>query len=326
MGCFSGKTNKKASEYPQAHKLIAPIIAKMNFVKIKQGSLTDNYKIIRKISEGSFGLVRLVVDKISSSKRAVKTLLITSNFDIDKLLEEANILKSLDHPNIIKIYEIIADSRSVNIVMELCTGGELFERINQTKKFTETIAAKYIAEIVSAIMYCHEAHIVHRDLKPENILLENERLDARIKIIDFGNSQYFAPREKLNQLIGTAYYVAPEVIDKNYDEKCDVWSIGVILYIMLCGYPPFNGKSDSDIHKQIKESVLVFREDCWKHISNNAKELITKMLIKNPEARPSIHEIYNDPWIQNRVRNSVPENPIARAALTNLKNFGVISI
>ena len=291
-----------------------------------QGSLTDSYDIIRKISEGSFGQVRLVMGKKSPAKRAVKTLLITPKFDLDKLLEEANILKNLDHPNIIKIYEIITDYRSVNIVMELCTGGELFDRIKKAKKFSETIAANYIADIVSAIKYCHEAHIVHRDLKPENLLFESENLDAKIKIIDFGTSQYFVPREKLNRFIGSAYYVAPEVIDKNYDEKCDVWSIGVILYIMLCGFPPFNGKSDSDIFKQIKESEVSFNDNSWKHISDSAKELITKMLIKNPDARPSIHEVYEDPWIQNRVRNKVPDNPVARAALTNLKNFEVISI
>ena len=126
----------------------------------------------------------------------------------------------------------------------LCNGGELFDKIAEEQYFSETDAAKIIKQILSAVNYCHQRNIVHRDLKPENLLLNRDAEDPKITIIDFGTSGIFDPSQKMQQKYGTPYYIAPEVLNNSYDEKCDLWSIGVILYILLCGYPPFNGAND----------------------------------------------------------------------------------
>lgn len=142
---------------------------------------------------------------------------------------------------------------------ELCTGGELFDKISEQKNFNETDAAKILKQILSGINYCHQRKVVHRDLKPENILMSRHQDDPKITIIDFGTSCYQDPGKILNEKLGTLYYIAPEVLNKEYDEKCDLWSIGVILFILLCGYPPFNGNNDSEIRKSIKRGK--FRTD-----------------------------------------------------------------
>lgn len=164
-----------------------------------------------------------------------------------KLLNEIEILKQLDHPNILKLFEFFQDQKRFFLVTEFCNGGELFDKIAEEQYFSETDAAKIIKQILSAVNYCHQRSIVHRDLKPENILLNRDLNDPKITIIDFGTSGVFDPDQKMQQKYGTPYYIAPEVLGNSYDEKCDLWSIGVILYILLCGYPPFNGANDEQI-------------------------------------------------------------------------------
>lgn len=157
------------------------------------------------------------------------------------MFSEVSVLKSIDHPNIIKLFELYQDDTNYYLITEHCQGGELFERIKSAENFSEKEAADYMKQILSAVYYCHERQIVHRDLKPENLLFDQKKQNANIKVIDFGTSRKFDPTKKLTKRLGTPYYIAPEVLKKNYDEKCDVWSCGVILYILLCGYPPFNG-------------------------------------------------------------------------------------
>jgi calcium-dependent protein kinase len=320
MGCCVNKSSKN----PDSSSRRKSLILSKNLVPLKKGNITDDYKIIQKLGDGGYGTVKLVTHKVSNSKRAVKIININQGIDISKMLDEVNILKSLDHPNIIKVYEVIQDSRALNIVMEYCSGGELFDKIKSTNGFSENIAAGYMLDIVSAIKYCHEVHIVHRDLKPENILLESIKPEARLKIIDFGTSQHFKPKEKMKKFIGTSYYIAPEVIDKNYDEKCDIWSLGVILYIMLCGLPPFYSRNDFELYEKIRKTPVSFAGKVWKNVSEEAKTLIEKMLKKNPIERISIAEVYLDPWIQNRAHNRVPDKPIAKAAMKSLSQFSVI--
>lgn len=285
------------------------------------GSVLQDYKLIKKVGDGGFGVVKIAVHKPTNIQRAIKIIPLSPEINTTKIMEEVNILKSLDHPNIVKIYEVIQDSKTLNIVMEYCSGGELFEKIKSNNCFSENLAANYMLDIVSAIKYCHEAHIVHRDLKPENILFENSEPNARLKIIDFGTSQHFQPKEKMKRFIGTSYYVAPEVIDKNYDEKCDVWSLGVILFILLCGIPPFYSRVESEIYEKIKKMPISFKGEAWSTVSDEAKTLIQKMLRKDPTTRYSIGEVLSDPWIQNRAHNRVPDRPIAAIAVNNLAKF-----
>lgn len=178
--------------------------------------------------------------------------------------------------------------------MELASGGELFEKIVEQKSFSERRAANYMRKILSAIKHVHEQMICHRDLKPENFLLSDTSEDAEIKLIDFGLSKRFGSRvksaqknvqSKLKTVVGTPYYVAPEVLKQKelgYDKACDVWSLGIILYIFLCGYPPFEGDNSSEIFKNVLRNDVTFAEDDWGAISDEAKDLIVRMLNKDP--------------------------------------------
>jgi calcium-dependent protein kinase len=177
--------------------------------------------------------------------------------DVKLLEEELAILTQVDHPNIIKFHETYIDYRYVHIVMELAEGGELFEKIVEMHKFNEYQGASLMRKILSAVKHLHEHGICHRDLKPENFLFSDNSAASEIKLIDFGLSKRFGaiqeadPNEKMHTIVGTPYYVAPEVLRGNYDFSCDVWSLGVILYIMLCGYPPFEGDNNKEIFKRV---------------------------------------------------------------------------
>ena len=166
--------------------------------------------------------------------------------------EEINILKQLDHPYILKLYEIYEDKTRFFVVTELCKGGELFDELIERGKYGERDAASALRQILQAIAYCHSKNITHRDLKPENILIDKE-LNNSLKIIDFGAGTLFEKGKKLDLQYGTSYYIAPEVLEKNYNEKCDIWSLGVIMYILLSGIPPFNGHTDMEIIARVKK-------------------------------------------------------------------------
>jgi calcium-dependent protein kinase len=168
----------------------------------------------------------------------------------------------IDHPNVIKLYEIFEDKRYIYLVMEMCSGGELFDRIyekiNEHKTYTEKEAARIFKQMMTAICHCHSNKICHRDLKPENLLFLNKS-DEDLKVIDFGLSRVFGEKDHImHTKVGTAYYVSPEILKGDYDEKCDIWSSGVILYILLTGIPPFNGESDNDIYRKIAKKKFSY--------------------------------------------------------------------
>jgi len=185
--------------------------------------------------------------------------------------KEYEILTKLNHPNIVRLLEFYQDADYFYLVTEFCEGGELFDQIINCGVFTENMAAEIIRQILSAVVYCHAHRIVHRDLKPENLLLEyaNRSFEQGniVKVIDFGTSVEHVVGEKLKARLGTAYYIAPEVLRGEYDEKCDVWSCGVILYIFLCGYPPFNGEDDAQIFSRIKHGRFSYPSPEWDNVS-----------------------------------------------------------
>ena len=222
------------------------------------------------LGSGAFGEVRVCVHRESQAQRAVKVLR-KSHMDEDEkrmFFNEINILKDLDHPNILKMYEFFEDEKRYYIVTDICKGGELFDEIVAKGKFGEKDAAMLINQVLTCINYCHKNHIVHRDLKPENVLLEANKEFDQIKIIDFGTSLVIKDGEKLDEKLGTPYYIAPEVLQKNYGSKCDIWSIGVITFIILSGIPPFNGASDQEIMKKVKLGKFNFNDPVWKAISD----------------------------------------------------------
>lgn len=192
---------------------------------------------------------------------------------------------------------------------------------------SETIAAKIMLQVLSAIHHCHMNKITHRDIKPDNILVdlnsqsEGNKGEMTVKVIDFGISCKFDPKKKLTLGVGTPYYVAPEVLVKDYDEKVDVWSAGVILYILLSGQAPFDGRNNTEIYTKITKAAFSFSSQEWSSVSKSAKDLIKKMLTKHASSRISAEKAMQDPWVKHFNQKHSIEKPICMNALTNLKNF-----
>jgi calcium-dependent protein kinase len=200
---------------------------------------------------------------------------------------EIKILQKIDHPNVLKLYEHFEDSKNYYLITELCQGGELFDRIIENEFFTEYQAAWIFKQIMNSVSHMHNYGICHRDLKPENFMLSEkceDVLDSQIKTIDFGLSKMCSrvngELQRMNTKVGTPYYMSPDIFEGEYTLACDIWSAGCILYIMLCGYPPFNGESDKEIIKNLQIGDLRFDEEEWSEISKDAKDLIRRMIVK----------------------------------------------
>ena len=265
-------------------------LKKDNIIKIKKEIVTESYVILQTLGKGSYGSVKKVRHKNLGDIRAMKIV----NKVRSTLSKEIEILRKISHPNIVNIYEIFEDRKKYYIITEFCEGGELFEQITKKGFYNELEAAKIIKQILQAVNYLHQLNIVHRDIKPENIMLLSHNLD--LKLIDFGTALEVPKGKRLKKFIGTSYYIAPEVIMEDYDSKCDIWSCGIILYILLCGFPPFNGHSNKQIYNNIRFQKLYFSQDEWKGISKEAIELIKNMLNKNPENRFSAEDCLNHKW------------------------------
>ena len=276
---------------------------KETFVGKLDGVFLDNYDVIRQLGKGGYGKVYEVKNKKTGEIRACKHLSKLNIKNLEKFEREINILIKTDHPHIIKLYEIFESQRSLYLIMEECKGGEVFdkiiEHIQSKQMYSEKDAANMFQQVMSSIEYCHNKGICHRDLKPENLLYLNagNEKDNPIKVIDFGLSQIFTDR-KLKTKVGTAYYVAPEILMGDYNEKCDIWSAGVILYIFLSGDPPFNGPNDAAIYNKISQMKFSFPEKKWRNISNEAKDLIIHMLAPEKE-RYNAKQVLAHPWFKN---------------------------
>ena len=276
--------------------------SKENFVGEEKGKkLLDYYDVLKQLGKGGYGKVYEVKKKGTEEIRACKHLSKLDVKNLEKFRREIDYMKKMDHPNIIKIYEVYESDRSLYIIMELCKGGEIFDRIiehiNNKQMYSEKDAADIFKQVMSCIQYCHNHNICHRDLKPENILYLNagDEKDNPIKIIDFGLSQAC---DKLKTRVGTAYYVSPEILKGKYTELCDIWSAGVILYILLSGDPPFNGENDSVIYSKIAEMKYSLPESKWKNISKEAKDLISHMLVPESE-RFTAEKVLAHKWFKN---------------------------
>ena len=197
-----------------------------------------------------------------------------------EVLNEINILKKIDHPNIVKIFGFFISKSNYYLLTEYCEGGDLFDLIN-SNNFTEMQVAYIMYQIFSAINYCHKMKIIHRDIKPENILIVDRDKNnyPRVKICDFGTSKMVEKGAVQKKLVGSSYYIAPEVLKKHYNEKCDIWSCGVILYILLSARPPFGGDSDSEIMERVAIGKYDIESKPFNKISKSAIDLIKKLLV-----------------------------------------------
>jgi calcium-dependent protein kinase len=291
--------------------------------------IRDVYKFKEKpLGGGNFGTVRKAYRREEKNKRQYYAIKSISKKNLDEkdfegLVKEVDIISSLDHPNIIKFYETYHDKFYFHLVMELCRGRDSFNQIVIIEKCEEKKVVSLIAKVLLAIAHCHSRGITHRDLKPENILYENNEPDAEIKIIDFGLSRKYAKDEKMHSVLGTPYYVAPEVLKGNYNEKCDIWSIGAMTYLLLCGEYPFNGGSDKEIFDDILNSTVHFNSIKWNKISNNAKSFVKSCLEKNPDKRPSAIKALDHPWFANVLNETHKVENLRGGILLNIKNFKI---
>ncbi|BFI10458.1 calcium-dependent protein kinase [Marchantia polymorpha subsp. ruderalis] len=287
----------------------------------------DLFIIGRRLGAGQFGTTYSCTEKATGKEYACKVIpkrKLLLKEDAEDVRREIQIMHLLSgHPNIVDIKGAYEDTGNVYMVMELCAGGELFDRITQRGHYSEAQASAAIRAILEAIEICHELGVFHRDLKPENFLLADKDEDAPLKVIDFGLSTYFKIDEVFTDIVGSPYYIAPEVLLRNYGPEADVWSAGVILYILLSGIPPFWAENEDAIFKLILTSDVVFMSETWKSISLPAKDLIQKMLIRNPLKRPTAREALMHPWIQeDGVAPDVPMDPIVQC---RLKKFSAMN-
>lgn len=217
--------------------------------------------------------------------------------DKKRLMLEADIHQDLNHPNIVKLYEVIRDGRFLYLAMELCYGGDLLDYVNEAGSVDEKDAAKYMQQLLSAAHYLHSSNLVHRDIKLENVLLTSDAEDATIKLIDFGHSRRYKLGDgpTMRTKVGTAGCNAPEVLSAAYDEKCDIWSCGVAGFAMLCGVEPFGAATDGERARKVRAGNFKFPEEDI-DISDDAKEIVTRMLIMNPKARPSAKALLQHQW------------------------------
>uniref|UniRef100_A0A2P2KN03 non-specific serine/threonine protein kinase n=2 Tax=Rhizophora mucronata TaxID=61149 RepID=A0A2P2KN03_RHIMU len=285
--------------------------------------LREHYVLGKKLGQGQFGITYLCTHKATNAQYACKSISkrkLLCKEDYEDVWREIQIMHHLsEHPNVVQIEGTYEDPLFVHIVMELCAGGELFDRIVAKGHYSEKEAAKLIKTIVGVVEACHSLGVMHRDLKPENFLFDTSGEDAKLKATDFGLSVFYKPGQYFCDVVGSPYYVAPEVLLKYYGPEVDVWSAGVILYILLSGVPPFWAETESGIFRQILRGKLDFESDPWPNISGNAKDLIQKMLERNPKKRISAHEVLCNPWIvDDRV---APDKPLDSAVLSRMKQF-----
>ncbi|OIT34515.1 PREDICTED: calcium-dependent protein kinase 20-like isoform X1 [Nicotiana attenuata] len=293
----------------------------------KTGNLKEIYSLGRKLGQGQFGTTFLCVEKSSGKEFACKSIAkrrLNTEEDVEDVRREIRIMHHLaGQPSVVQIVGAYEDAVAVHVVMELCVGGELFDRIIQRGHYSEKKAAELARVIVGVVEACHSLGVMHRDLKPENFLFVDQQEESPLKTIDFGLSVFFRPGETFGDVVGSPYYVAPEVLRKHYGQECDIWSAGVIIYILLSGVPPFWDETEQGIFEQVLKGELDFVSEPWPTISESAKDLVRKMLVRDPKKRLTAHEVLCHPWV--RVGGVAPDKPLDCAVLSRLNQFSAMN-
>lgn len=283
----------------------------------------NTYNIGKELGRGQFGVTYLCTNKQSGEQLACKTIAkrkLANTEDVEDVRREVQIMHHLaGQANIVELKGAFEDKQSVHLVMELCGGGELFDRIIARGHYTERAAASLLRTIVQIVHTCHSMGVIHRDLKPENFLLLNKDENSPLKATDFGLSVFYKQGDEFKDIVGSAYYIAPEVLRRNYGPEVDIWSIGVMLYILLSGVPPFWAESEHGIFNAILRGHVDFSSDPWPTISQGAKDLVKKMLCADPKQRLSAFQVLNHPWIKED--GEAPDTPLDNAVLSRLKQF-----
>ncbi|TYJ99113.1 calcium-dependent protein kinase 10 [Cucumis melo var. makuwa] len=289
--------------------------------------ISDKYILGLELGRGEFGITYLCTDRETKQALACKSISkrkLRTAVDIEDVRREVAIMSNLpEHPNIVKLKATYEDNENVHLVMELCEGGELFDRIVARGHYTERAAANVARTIAEVVRMCHANGVMHRDLKPENFLFANKKEHSPLKAIDFGLSVFFKPGEKFSEIVGSPYYMAPEVLKRNYGPEVDIWSAGVILYILLCGVPPFWAETEQGVALAILRGVLDFKREPWPQISESAKSLVRQMLEPEPKKRLTAQQVLDHPWLQNAKK--APNVPLGDIVRMRLKQFSVMN-
>ena len=303
------------SSYPLTKAAFPPIKVSYLFNEALPLQFYNDYQYISPIGQGKFGAVIKAHYTKTGETRAIKKVVITA----ENQLEEIEILKKLSHPNIVSPIEYCRDSDDLFIVTEYCEGGTLYDRIAQEGRLNEDICKNYAKQILSGLAYCHHNGIVHRDIKPENLLFDTTTSNARIKIIDFGISTKFSKNYFLDKKCGTCYYIAPEIIKGRYNEKVDIWSLGVVLYVMFTGRPPVDGDNQINILMKIMNLKQIDFSSVEKFVSPAGVSFLKQMLEISIDNRASANMLLQHEWLQT---GSSSISPIAfNKALKGLRNF-----
>ncbi|OLQ04888.1 Calcium-dependent protein kinase 2 [Symbiodinium microadriaticum] len=318
----SPSESSRSGRTPKAHKdLRQKFILDMN--DGYEQNIEERFDLDEKakLGDGAFSVVTRATNRATGAVRAMKSVLKSRVQKVEALKNEIDLARDMDHPNIVRLYGIYEDPRHVYLVMELCEGGELFDRLSEVYSLGEKGARACMRQVFASVAYCHSKGIVHRDLKPENYLLydKDKPLDQTLlKLIDFGLAKPLPEAGCLRTRVGTAYYVAPEVLAQAYTEAADVWSSGVIMYIMLCGAPPFNADKDSDILRLVKKGQYSMESGVWRTVSTTAKSLIKACLEMDHKKRITAQDALSHEWFH---RDEVDGAPLDSSVLRNLRAF-----
>ena len=291
----------------------------------KQKDFRKKYEYISLIGSGSFGKVRLFVEReCKSFKYAIKTIKkdFFNQYHIKSLKNEIEILRSLDHPNIVKYFETYEDEKYLHIVMEYIPGDNLFKVLTEklSHKLTERQISQIMTCLLKAVLFLHHNGIIHRDLKPENIVFSDTGNYKSLKLIDFGLSiQQNAKKEK--RRVGTPYYMAPEMIYGNFVKASDIWSIGVIMYIMVTGKQPFWGKNKDEVLNKVKNGRYDMKSLHYSKCSNSVKDLIKKMLVTEPDKRMTIEACLEHSWFKQFENDKYINLAFSEEIVDSLRQF-----
>ncbi|CAN6372692.1 unnamed protein product [Urochloa humidicola] len=279
------------------------------------------FRLERKLGSGQSGTVCLCTERATGLNYACKSVSkrkLARRADVGDVRREIAILQHLSgQPNVVEFKAAFEDADSVHIVMELCPGGELFDRIKAKGTYSERQAAAVCRDIVTIVRDCHFMGVMHRNVQPENLLLASAAEDAPLKATDFGISVFIEEGNIYKDIVGAVYYVAPEVLHGNYGKEIDVWSVGVILYILLCGSPPFWGETEKATLDAILGDQLDLSSTPWPSISESATDLIRKMLNRDPQKRITAAQALEHPWL----KGAAPDRPVDSALLSRMKQF-----
>ncbi|KAG8386125.1 hypothetical protein BUALT_Bualt03G0116500 [Buddleja alternifolia] len=305
-----------ASPRPPIHK--PNTILGKPYVDIK-----SHYTLGKELGRGQFGVTHLCIDIATGQEYACKSIskrkLVTKS-DKEDMRREIQIMQHLSgQSNIVEFKGAYEDKSSVHLVMELCAGGELFDRIIAKGHYSERAASSICRSIVNVVHICHFMGVMHRDLKPENFLLSDKTQTALLKATDFGLSVFIEEGKIYKDVVGSAYYVAPEVLRRKYGKEVDIWSAGVMLYILLTGVPPFWAETEKGIFDAILRGNVDFESQPWPSISSSAKDLVGRMLTQDPKQRITAAEVLEHPWI--REGGEASDKPIDSAVLSRMKQF-----